>query len=94
MTKILICEDDGELRQRLVEAFKGMGATAAQAAEAIQTLGEHFGVRALSGCSPSDLSYICRVPEQAYMCPDEGNHPDGWYRKFEKQHGKRNLRSR
>ena len=84
MTQVLLREDDAKLMARMVAAFAAVGYSVQDLDRALEVLGRAFappktivlsvgnGLRGLS-------ADILMVGE---FCEQEGNHPDGWYRKF------------
>lgn len=80
MTRILICEDDAVLRQKLVEYFAQVGRTSTDLEGGLKMFAEAFR-SATRAVESFGLGLGC-LGEGVPRWERERNHPDGWYRKF------------
>ena len=85
MSRILIVEDDTELRVKIVEAFALLGLSAEVAVVALRAFEQAIrppNTMVLSAHAFSGLEARISLHAQDYHGLEEGNHPDGWYRMF------------
>ena len=80
--KVLIFEDESVMRQKLVEAFAAVGYSVQDMDRALKALADAFAPVSgkLTAADFSGLEGRLLAIDEFYDW--EGNHPDGWYRKF------------
>lgn len=87
-------------KTQMYEAMRGLGLSARDAQAAILYFAQAMAPERIlvdedfHGLTDKVVAQLKAENERMKFGLDEGNHPDGWYRKFDKPHGKRNLRSR
>lgn len=88
-------------KHQLFEAFLQLGLSAQKAGIAAAACIAAFEpprrivvVEDFAGLSGKVVAALKEENERMKFGLDQENHPDGWYHKFDKPHGKRNLRSR
>ena len=84
-------------KERLFDAFRQLGLSAQLAGETVAACITAFEqprrvcVGDFEGLNAKVIAALKEENERMKFGLDQVNHPDGWYRMFEKQHGKRNL---
>jgi len=84
-------------KEKLFEAFRQLGLSAERAGDAVAACITAFEqprilvVDDFAGLTGSVIAALKEENGRMKFGLDQVNHPDGWYRKFDKQHGRRNL---
>lgn len=87
-------------KTQIYEALQGLGLSAQDARAAVLAFSRAMAPERIlvaddfHGLTDKVIAQLKMENECMKFGLDQGNHPDGWYRKFYKPHGKRNLRSR